>query len=292
MKSFLWMLQRNLRIYVRDRSGLFFSLLASLILLMIYALFLGRMQAESLAKSFPQASTTACHAFVTAWAFAGILSVSCFSVPLSALSLFVDDNLSGRFKNYRVCSLKRSTLISAYFAGSTVISLVQNLLIYLLGTAFLYFKYNLFPSFQQILVTVGLLLLLALFYSSLMGLAVTYMRSTHAYSSFASIAGTLIGFLSCAYIPVGAMDESIANVMNVLPFSSTSMLLRKPIAGDALHQLSNGIAQIEDTLSDVYGFTLYIQKHVLSPKWVLGEVFLLFLLCGWLTVIRMHRKIQ
>lgn len=204
----------------------------------------------------------------------------------------MEDNLSGRFKNYRVSSVNRSTLIHAYLIGSSVISLVQNLLIYILGTAFLYFKYDLFPSMHQILVTVSLLLLLALFYSSLMGLAVTYMHSTHAYSSFASIAGTLIGFLSCAYIPVGTMNEPIANVMNVLPFSSTSMLLREPIAGDALRQLSKGIPQIQDALSHMYGFTLYVQKNALSPKWVLTEVCVLLLLCGALTVVRMHRKIQ
>ena len=63
-----WILaRRNLRIFFRDRAGVFFSLLSALILIALYALFLGGLQVDNLAQRFANASTGQIQAFVE-WA--------------------------------------------------------------------------------------------------------------------------------------------------------------------------------------------------------------------------------
>lgn len=292
MKNFLWLIQRNLRLYLRDKMALFFSLLASLILLMLYALFLGRMQAENLIQSFPMASPSDCQAFVSSWAFAGILAVSCFSVPLSAFSLFVEDRQSGRFKIYRVCSLRRSTLITGYLGSTALIALVQNTLIYLLGVGFLYLQYDLLPTPGTFTLSILYLFFVSLFYCALIGLVVTFLRTGSAYSSFSSISGTLIGFLSCAYLPIGVLQKSVGSILNLLPFSPTAMLLRRAVAQDALDRLANGSAEAQRILSDLYGYSLYFQDRSLSIQWILFEVGVLLLLFGTLSILRMNRNLR
>ncbi len=46
---------RNLRLFFRDRAGVFFSLLSALILIALYALFLGNLQVDNLTERFPNA---------------------------------------------------------------------------------------------------------------------------------------------------------------------------------------------------------------------------------------------
>ena len=55
MRIVLSLVKRNLRIYRRDRAGVLLSLLAALMLLLIYALFLGAIQADSLKAKLPSA---------------------------------------------------------------------------------------------------------------------------------------------------------------------------------------------------------------------------------------------
>ena len=57
MRIVLSLVKRNLRIYRRDRAGVLLSLLAALMLLLIYALFLGAIQADSLKAKLPSAAS-------------------------------------------------------------------------------------------------------------------------------------------------------------------------------------------------------------------------------------------
>ena len=53
MNAIFAIVGRNLRLYFRDRMGVFFSLLAALILFLLYTLFLGDLQSSALEASFP-----------------------------------------------------------------------------------------------------------------------------------------------------------------------------------------------------------------------------------------------
>ena len=69
----IWILaRRNLRIYFRDRAGVFFSFLSPLILIALYALFLGNQQVQSLQVSFPGAAPGAVESYINGWVFAGL----------------------------------------------------------------------------------------------------------------------------------------------------------------------------------------------------------------------------
>ena len=45
---------RNIKIFLKDRAAVFFSLLAPLIVLMLYILFLGDIQVSSVKSFFPE----------------------------------------------------------------------------------------------------------------------------------------------------------------------------------------------------------------------------------------------
>ena len=93
---------RNLRLFFRDRLGVFFSLVSALVVFLLYTLFLGNLQTEGLGESFPQATEDEIRGFVDSWMFAGILGITTITTALGAMVVFVEDSGSGRFQDFLV----------------------------------------------------------------------------------------------------------------------------------------------------------------------------------------------
>ncbi len=111
MRSIAVLTTRNLRVFFRDRVGVFFSLLSALILIALYALFLGGIQVDSLEARFPTAPDADVRWFVNSWVFAGITMITTLTTSIAALGVFVDDNVSGRFRDFIVSPIRRTHLI-------------------------------------------------------------------------------------------------------------------------------------------------------------------------------------
>ncbi len=112
---------------------MFFSLLSALILIALYALFLGNLQVDNLTERFPNADSSDIHWFVNAWVFAGITMITTLTTSLAALAVFVDDRASGRFCDFLVSPIRRLELILGYLLSSLVISLTMTLVTLVVG---------------------------------------------------------------------------------------------------------------------------------------------------------------
>ena len=80
----IWTLAlRNIKCYLRDKTAVFFSFLSPLIILMLYLLFLGDIQNQSLLAIFQQAGLSASSShvsqFVASWLISGVMSVTAFN---------------------------------------------------------------------------------------------------------------------------------------------------------------------------------------------------------------------
>ena len=73
MRIIAALIRRNLRIYVRDRAGVLLSLLSAFILLLLYLLFLGKIQVDNLEESVPGASSDDVGRYIGSWVYAGII---------------------------------------------------------------------------------------------------------------------------------------------------------------------------------------------------------------------------
>ena len=80
--------RRNIKVFLKDKANVFFSLLAPLIVLALYALFLGRVQTDGILAALAEAGVTggesAVRAFCDSWMLAGSVSCACITVPLCA----------------------------------------------------------------------------------------------------------------------------------------------------------------------------------------------------------------
>lgn len=292
MNVVLDIMGRNLRLYFRDRLGVFFSLLAAIILFLLYTLFLGNLQTTGLEQAFPDAPDGSVKTFVDSWAFAGIVAITAVTTGLGAFSAFVEDGVTGRFRDFLVSPIRRSQLILGYLLSSFVIALTMTLFVLIASIAYLFFVDGLVLSVGQIVLTVAYLALSCAAYAALSAFVISFVRTQGAFSALSTIVGTVLGFLCGAYIPVGSLPEGVANVINALPFGQSSMLIRQQFTESSLGAMVESVPQAENGLREAYGITTAIGDWDVTVGYVVVVLAAMAVVFTSLAALRIRARIR
>lgn len=250
--------QRNLRLFFRDRMNVFFSLLGALILFVLYTLFLARLQIDALSETFPTATEGEIRAFVDSWMFAGIVMLTTITTGLGALATLVDDGETGRFRDYLVSPVTRGQLVLGYLLAAVIVSVVMSMLVLALSILYLGIVDQTWLDPETVVRIAGITVLCCLAFTALSALIVSFIRTSAAFSGFATVIGTALGFVAGAYIPVGSLPEAVAGTINALPFAQGAMLLRREFTEGTLSDMAGDSTEAVETLREFYGIDAYV----------------------------------
>lgn len=171
------LMARNLRLFFRDRLGVFFSLLSAVILFLLYTLFLGSGQIDALQGDFPAVTEAEVKAFVDTWMFAGIVGITTITTGLGAMNVFVEDSASGRFRDFLVSPIRRVTLILGYLLSAGVVALIMTTLVLIISLVYLNLVDGVSFGVSQIGVIYGYLALSCLAFAALSAFVVSFVRT-------------------------------------------------------------------------------------------------------------------
>lgn len=292
MRSIAVLTTRNLRVFFRDRVGVFFSLLSALILIALYALFLGGIQVDSLEARFPTAPDADVRWFVNSWVFAGITMITTLTTSIAALGVFVDDNVSGRFRDFIVSPIRRTHLILGYMIAGFTVSVVMTSIIIAIGQVYLLTQGDELLSPANAGETWGAVLLSSAAFSALAAFAVTFLRSAGAFTALSTVVGSLIGFFSGAYVPAGTLPTSVVDGINLLPFAQAAMLIRRPYTEQALVALVGGQEETARALREFYGMSASVGGFAVSAGVALGTLVMVAVVFACLGAWRLSRTIR
>jgi len=259
-----------LRIYFRDRMGVFFSFLSPLILIALYKLFLGNLQVQSLQDNWPTANKTDVGQFVDAWVFAGTVMLTTLTTALAAMNVFVDDRASGRFADFVVSPIRRRDLILGYMLTSFLISSAMSLLVLAVTQFYTAISGASAMHLSDFGTCIVYVLVLCATFSAIASLAVTFISSNGAFAAVSTIVGTFAGFLAMAYIPPEALPAGVVRFLNWLPFAQAAMLVRNPFTARSLSALTGGQSQAESVIRENYGISISLAGHHVSSLAVIG----------------------
>ncbi|NMA25158.1 MAG: ABC transporter permease [Clostridiales bacterium] len=214
-------MKRNLKVFFRDKTAVFFSLLAVLIIIGLYVLFLGDVWSDSL-SGLPGARF-----LMDSWIMAGLLAVSSMTTTMGAFGIMVEDVSKKISKDFYTSPMKRSSLTAGYVVSAYIIGLIMTLITVVLAEIYIVANGGELMRFGTLCQVVGLILLSTLSSTSLVFFIVSFFRSTTAFSTACSIIGTLIGFLTGIYLPVGQLPNAVQWVIKVFPISHAAALLRQ-----------------------------------------------------------------
>lgn len=212
--------KRNLMMFFRDKSNVFFSFLAVFIILALYIVFLGDLMAENLKEA------TEAKSLIDSWVMAGILAVTSITSTLGAFGIMVEDRARKAIKDFTAAPVKRHSLAGGYILSVYVIGVMMSLIALIFAELYIVLRGGELLSFSTVLQVLGIILISVLASSSIVFFIASFMSSQKAFSTLSTIVGALIGFLTGIYIPIGSLPEAVQFIIKIFPVSHAAALLR------------------------------------------------------------------
>jgi multidrug/hemolysin transport system permease protein len=276
---------RNLKIFFRDKSSVFFSLLSVLIIIGLYVLFLGDMLVKNMTE------IVNARFLMDSWIMAGVLGITSITTTMGAFGIMVDDKYRKISKDFFTAPVKKSTLAGGYILSTFVIGVIMCIISMILGEIYIVASGGEFLPFEAVLKSFGLILLSVISSSSMVFFAVSFFKSQNAFTTASTVIGTLIGFLTGIYIPVGSLPASVQFFVKIFPVAHSASLFRQvfmeyPLSVAFLGAPAERINSFKYDLGVVFKFG----PHTVSPFESIVVLILTALLFYGLAIINMSRK--
>ena len=166
MMDFIGFTKRNLIIYFKDVLAIFFSLLTSIIIFILYLLFLKGTFVDALNGTLNGlenfVSGTDIDMLANGILLTGILGTAMITVPYTCLQTIVKDRESGLDSDICATPLKRWKIVLSYFTASTLCSFIMTSLILTVGLVVLNFMGDLYLSVQSLIAAYGMMFLVTI----------------------------------------------------------------------------------------------------------------------------------
>lgn len=269
MGVILSLARRNAKMYLRDKSSVFFSLLSVLIIIGLYALFLAEIQVDSLRNMV--GDIEGIRFLVDSWIMSGILIVNTITVTLGVLGNMIDDIARKRLNGFLVTPIKRRSIVWGYLLASWFVGIAISLLALVLSEIYIVISGGSLLSVLSLLKAVGLIVLNVISSSSMLFFMMTFVRTLGGFGALSTILGTMIGFLTGIYMPVGILPQGVQTVIRCVPFSHSAALMRQVFTQEPLSQVFAGAPQeaVKEYML-TFGIKMTIAGHEVKPLLVVA----------------------
>ncbi|MDY2734764.1 ABC transporter permease, partial [Intestinibacter sp.] len=185
---------RNLKVFFRDKTAVFFSLLAVFIVLGLYVLFLGDAWADSL-QNIKEAKQ-----LMNCWIIAGLIGVTSVTANMGAFGIMVEDKSKNKMKDFTVSPMKNFKLIGGYILSAFVVGSIMSVVALAISQAYLIYSGAEALTLNQLAEVFLVILVTTLSNSAMVLFIVSLFNSEKAFSTASTIMGTLIGFITGIYL--------------------------------------------------------------------------------------------
>lgn len=260
----LWsMVGRSGKVFVRDRTSVFFSLLSVLIVIALYALFLQKVQVDAIqqvADASPQIVT-----MVNEWLSAGLLSMIAVTTTLAAFGIAIKDIESKVTADFLTAPVSRASIQLGYVINAFVIGTVFTLVGFLGCEVFIVATGGNWLSLASLVKVVGILLLSVLLASVFNMCLVLLVNTQNAFSTLSTIVGTLLGFLCGVYVPIGSLPSFAQYTIMYFPISHTTLLLRDAFMERSVDKVFAGApAEEVQNYMEMFGISYKMHGHTIG----------------------------
>ncbi len=279
------LVRRNVTCFFRDRSSVAFSLMAVMIMIILYLLFLR----NTLLESNPGEGMDS---MMDAWVMAGIIAIIPVTASAGCLQVMVEDRANGRERDILVTPMSPVQIASGHILSTFLVSLAMSLIAFAVCVACL-FATGCPMSAEGVLASLALILPSSLSGSIIIFAITSFIRSAGAFTGFFTVVSVVIGFLAGIYMPMGTMPEAMRVVGTLLPATQMAALFRDSMAGEALDSAFSGapVDVLADFRTDM-GFDLSLfgfQFDFVSSLGYVIAVSAVFFIVAAVGVKRGHR---
>lgn len=268
--------KRNLKLYLRDRGAVIFSLLAVFIVIGLYVLFLGDVYTGDL-KEFEGAEE-----MMNNWVMAGVLAITSMTTTLGMLGTMVRDKTEGIEKDFYVAPVKNWHMAAGYMLSAYAVGVAMTFLALLAAEIYIVAEGGTVMGIEAFFKVAGVILLTAFMNTAIALFLVTLFRSLNAYTTANIVLGTLIGFLTGIYLPIGSYPPAVQWIVKLFPVSHAALLFRNIMMEPVMETAFSGapesvILEIKEDLGIIYVFGSH-ELTVEASLWIMAAIALVFFL--------------
>lgn len=289
MRTVISLVNRNRKLFFRDKGMFFSALITPFILIVLYATFLAKVYKDSFTSAFPKGFTIAdklIDATVASQLVAALLAVSCVTVTFCVNLTMVQDKANGARKDFNVSPISRSKIYLGYFIATVLNSLMVNGLALVIGLLYIG-KMGWYLSFVDVLWIIFDEILLVLFGSTLSSIISYPLTTQGQMSAVGTIVSAGYGFICGAYMPISNFGSGLQKALSYLPGTYGTSLIKNHMLRGVFEEMESEkmpdelITAIRETLDcnpQFHGNVVNTTQMILIMAGsivVLGVIFLL-----------------
>lgn len=234
MKTLFALINRNRKLFFRDKGMLLSSLITPIILIVLYGTFLQNVYKQSFESALPKfmsISEELINGTVAGQLAAALLAVSCVTVTFCVNLTMIQDRANGSRKDLNVAPVKKPMIYMGYFFSTVLNSLMVNILALAICLAYVK-KMGWFLTAGDVALMVLDIIVLVLFGTVLSSIVCYPLKTQGQMSAVGTIVSAGYGFICGAYMPISNFSEGLQTGMSYLPSTyGTSMLKNHMLRG-------------------------------------------------------------
>ena len=291
MRGISGLIKRNLLLFFKDWQSILFSLLTSIIVLILYLLFLkgtfvsaiqsAMEQYPGLASMVPQKDIAM---FANLFLLSGILGSAMISVPFSCITVLVKDRANKVDYDILATPMKREQIIFAYFVSAVLTSTLLTDIILAVGLIGIRMQGNMYLNISQVVKAFSIVALGSISASAIFMIVVLFFKTVSACEAFFGILSAASGFVIGAYIPISQFSNEVQTVCNLFPASQITIMLRNILLNGLLDHINTSLQGVDQgmfvlSLKEYFTFQAKLFKGYLDMNKMLEYILGVILFC-------------
>lgn len=263
MRGILGLIKRNLLLFFKDWQSILFSLLTSIIVLVLYLLFLKGTFVRAMQSAMEQypglasmVSEKDIDMFANLLLLTGILGSAMISVPFSCITTLVRDRANKVDYDILATPMKRGQIIFAYFVSAVLSSTLLTGIILTIGLVGIRMQGNIYMNASQVVKAFSIVALGSISASAIFMIIVLFFKTFSACEAFFGILSAASGFVIGAYIPISQFSNEVQTVCNLFPASQITIMLRNILLNGLLTHINTSLAGVDQGM-----FVLSLKKY-------------------------------
>jgi len=298
MNNLTSLITRDMKIFYRTKGNIFFSSLAVIILLVLHFVIFRNMYTDNwelILSAFPGFSIEreSLLWLVDNMMFSAILPIGAVSISITALGLMVEDREKNVLNDFLVSPIKRNDLLASYLISSFIIGFIMLLGFIVFYGVYFQIVYSISYSLTQLGYILLALIGALIFANTFILLIMTFLKRQSSLGAFGTILGTLNGFISGAYIPVGMFGATVGTILSALPFLQLTVLTRQAFLYNLESVTPLTHEMISGEIAKNFGLELWLGDTMI-PLWgvaaLSGGITLILLLCLIIRFAKMKKS--
>ena len=280
-----YLIQRNIKMFFKDKGFVLTSLITPLILILLYVTFLKNVYVDSFNSALEQTGITISenyiNGFVYGWLFSSLLAVSGVTVSFCSNLLMVQDKVTGAIRDLEIAPVKRTKIAVAYYVASMSVSMVIVLIEAIVGFLIIAGT-GWFLSVGDVLKILLGVFLLVNFGTALSSIIHHFLTTQGQMSAVGTIVSSVYGFICGAYMPISQFGSGLQKILSLLPGTYATVFIRDGYERGVLNKLvseCNFPQEVVDNMASTFDVSISFFGHNV-PSWACGLILgLATLLC-------------